>query len=163
MNYADRVALEPAPPRPLRRLVLLKEAMTEVAERMVPQLHRGPANTFQDKLGSTMRFIRAAEAQRLLAMRKAVQEYPYLTTLINHVGATTRTQPGMQAVRDHAIMLARKSLAEDLHDFQRTRNDMEDAQAQAVKERLHQRLRRLSPGACNTITLWTLRSKKIEF
>ena len=154
MTFSHMLGLEPpGPADSLRQMVLLKEAMTGTAETLLQEgALRPPAQTFTDKLGATMRFIRAAERVNLRTMRLCAQEYPHISTLVDHDSPGARTQAGMASLRQHAVELARKSLMDEMRDFHRGRADMDQHQASQVKERIHAKLRRLAPGGTNTLT-----------
>ena len=134
-------------------MVLPKEAMTGTAEALLQEgAMRAPAQTFTDKLGATMRFIRAAERVNLRTMRLCAQEYPHISTMVDPANPEARTHGGMTALRRHAVELAQKPLMDEMRDFQRSRANMDQHQACQVKERIHAKLRRLVPGGSNTLT-----------
>ena len=97
-------------------------------------------------------FCEHAERVNLRTMRICAQEYPHISTMVDPANPETRTQGGMAALRRHAVELARKSFMDEMHDFQRSRADMDQHQAGKVKERIHAKLRRLVPGGSNTLT-----------
>ena len=97
-----------------------------------------------------MRFLRAAERVNLRTMRLCAREYLHISTMVDPANPGARTHGGMATLRRHAVDLARKSLMDEMRDFQRSRADMDQRQACQVKERVHAKLRRLAPGGSNT-------------
>ena len=151
MAYTDATALEASPPDALRKLVLLKESMVQVADRMTEEKRDCPTPTAPDRLGTTMQLIRAAEKVRLGVMRRCAAEYPHLRTFIDPNDPEARSRPGMTQLRQHAVELGRQALLDDLRGFQEARSNMDPMQAQAVKDNLHSRLRRFAPGASSVL------------
>ena len=151
MEFSSLVSSELTRPSALRKLVLLKQAITSTADRLRPTAATQSATTFQDQLGATMAFIRATERQRTVTMRTMVQRYASLMTYINPDDPSTWTDRNLARLRDHAVDLGRKALMDDLRLYQERRSDMEPAHSRAVKERLHARLRRFAPGGTGSI------------
>ena len=138
---------EPQPVCPLRRLLLLKQAVRAVSQRMATERGRAAAEALEpdDKVGLTMRFIRAVEDKRAGVMRRCLQAYPHLQTLVaDPMGLLHLGGAGLGGYRHHAIELARESAIGQL-------SELHDEPAEASehghrRDRLMQALRRLSPG-----------------
>ena len=97
----------------VRRLVLLKHSIRQVTQDMSRENQINIAQTEDDKLGWIMSFIRAAEENRVARMEKCVKAYPHLG-VITRARPDVRTSLEMNAVRDHAVGLARSSITEEL-------------------------------------------------
>ena len=65
------------------------------------------ARTEDDKLGYTIRFMRAAEKIDMFAMEKCIAAYPHLGSLVNSRDPSFRNKEGLATVRAHALELAR--------------------------------------------------------
>ena len=137
--------------QPLRRHSRLKEAIQEVTERMQREELRNSARTAEDKLGCTMKFIRAAEAERLLTMERCVMAYSELVKMADHRNPNLR-QFGLEPLRQHAVELARDAITQDLHDIDASQNTLDWQQLQTRKEHVSVRLKRLVPGATVGLT-----------
>ena len=99
-----------------------------------------------DKVGYTMRFVRAAEGGRAGIMRRCLNLYPHLATLVaDPMGLVHCGGAGLHAFRQHAVELAREAAINQLADLhgQGARASEEHNNR---RERLFQTLRRLSPG-----------------
>lgn len=131
---------------PLRRLVLLKMAMREVADTMLRErdAKAEQAEEAEDKLGWTVRFVRAAEGARTGAMQRCLAAYPRLRTLVQDPMALRGVAgDGTDVFRRHAMELAREHAVEQLEALQ----GEEGTQQRSTRRcRIHQLLTRLSPG-----------------
>jgi exonuclease III len=152
-EWATRVALkygelrqsDPARDQPLRRLVLVKQAIREVSLSMGKERKHNIAKTMEDKLGWSMTFLRAAEDTRLNVMEKCALAYPHLSTLADYRNPNLRAGGSLDAVRDHVMQLARSSITSDLKALENS--SMDECQRANHKEHLLVRLKRLLPGA----------------
>ena len=115
-----------------RRLLLLKEAITEVTLRMSDEGQIDVAQEAEDKVGWTMTFIRATEKINLGVMRKCAAAYPKLATICNPADCNLRVRPEFKLVKDHAVELSREAVARELTSLQGNGDQM-DAQAKARK------------------------------
>ena len=146
MQFSALVSQETSRPSALRKLVLIKTAMVQVADRLKHQSPIQPVTSYRDKLSATMAYIRVAERRHLGAMERVAQKFPLLRTILPHDQQNAWTPQAFVKLRDLAVTLNHKALIEDLNQYSAERADMEASQAKAVKERLHARLRRLVPG-----------------
>ena len=146
MQFSSLVSQETTRPSALRKLVLLKAAMVQVADRLKHQSPIQHVTSYRDKLSATMAYIRAAERRRLVTMARVAQKFPLLRDILSHDLQDTWTPQAFMKLRSLAVDLNQKALIEDLNQYSADRADMDPGQAKAVKERLHARLRRLVPG-----------------
>ena len=85
IHFHDRLAQDAMAASPLRRLALLKASIREVSASMEVRGRAGETlstESLDDKVGCTMRFIRAAEAGRVEARRRRIAAYPHLAILV---------------------------------------------------------------------------------
>lgn len=99
---------------PLRRLQLLKRAMRIAAEELQAARATATEDAIEDRLGWTLRFLRAAEAIRLNAMERCAKAYPVLRTLADPANPLLREGAGLEAVRAHAVALTRDQVLQEL-------------------------------------------------
>ena len=90
----------------MRRLLLIKQSIADVTKKMQLEANIARAESTDDKLGWTMRFIRASEEVRMITMRRCVDAYPHLGTLADPGDPNIRTGIGLDGLRQHAIELA---------------------------------------------------------
>ena len=155
MAFSHKLASEPpGPTELLRQMVLFKEAMTGTVEALLQEgALRAPAQTFTDKLGATTYAFPTGSGKGQPANHEALRPgCPHISTIVDHANPEARTHEGMDALRQHAVELARKSIMDEMRDFHRSRADMDQHQACQVKERIHAKLRCLVPGGTNTLT-----------
>ena len=103
--------------------------------------------TCHDKLGVTMRFLRAIERHHWEYARRLSSAYPKLAELVNLNASNLHIDPGLQLVREHAGELSRISLLDEIEAFNREQSGMSDSQAMARRQSIMARLLRLKPGA----------------
>ena len=136
--------------QPLRRLALLKTAIRSVSTTMVRQRRAASialASTHDDKIGHTMRFIRAVEDGRLEARRRCIRAYPHLGTLaVDPLSPALQAGDGLAPFRDHAVELARERAIEALQDLHSHAQVLLEAEAQRRRWQIHRQLKLISPG-----------------
>ena len=115
LKYEELRAEDEGANQPARRLVLAKRAITAVTRAMCRDKKRAETITSEDKLGWTMRFLRAAEGLHVRSMEKCVEAYPHLCKLADCHSPNVRIRLGLTKVREHAIELARNSVRDDLN------------------------------------------------
>ena len=115
-RYDELRGIDSLPDQALRRLVLVKQAMREVTVT-IQRASKAKATTTDDKLGWTMRFLRAMEDVRLNTASVCVRAYPRLRELANPDNPNARLQSGLAAVRQHAIELAKSSIHDNFICF----------------------------------------------
>ena len=133
--------------RPLRQLVLLKQAIRTVTHNMHLQQNEVIAETSEDRLGWAMCFLRAAEAVRLTSMQRCARVYPYLTELCNHLDPNLAATASIGRDRDHALELARGAVTDELKALQNDTNGPDARYRAQRKEHILVKLKRLIPAA----------------
>ena len=153
-SWPTRVALHCAELRkedarndqPLRRLFLLKRAIQEVTDKMHHEIQATAAETKDDQLGWTMRFLRAAEEVRIGSMLKCAAAYPHLKELADPRDPNARCAGRLNRIRDHAVELARSAAMDELQSLHAEQGLSDEMQTQSRRESLQIRLKRLTPG-----------------
>jgi hypothetical protein len=135
----------------LRRLLLLKKAIEGVTVTMHREGCASAAATPDDKLGWTVRFIRAAEEIRVRTMERCIDSYPHLLTLVEGLSPNLRIGSGLAKVRMHALELARSAVTDELRDLESGRGTMDANQLMRRKENILVRLKRLIPGSATCL------------
>ncbi len=74
-------------------LLLLKQAIHSVSQRMQREQEIGETNEIEDQLGWTMVCIRAAERVDVRRVEQCVHAYPHLKTILGHLNTPTTTPP----------------------------------------------------------------------
>ena len=157
--WAERVFLrydglrneDNGPDQPVRRLILAKRAIAEVTRSMCKETEHQKAITSEDRLGWTMRFLRAAEGLRLRTMQKGVVAYPHLTKLAEYQDPNVRLRSGLTKVREHAIELARGAVTDELKELSKGCAAGEEQNRAHKKENILVKLKRLMPGASSGV------------
>ena len=147
LEFGERLKNDDAPELATRRLLLLKQAIKHVTHSMAAENQEYMAQTHDDKYGWTMRIIRAAEENSLGKMEKCIKAYPHLGTII-HARPDVRTSEEMNAVRKHAIEMARAGIMEEIASLQHGEDEGDEMIRKQKKENILTRLKRLTPGAC---------------
>jgi hypothetical protein len=145
LKYGELRRVDSVRDQPLRRLLLAKQAIREVSLTMGRERRHNVAQTEEDKLGWTLTFLRAAEDIRLFMMERCALAYPHLSTLVDFRNPNLRAGGGLEAVRNHAVQLARSSITNELKALDSS--DLDELQRANYKEHLLVRLKRLLPGA----------------
>ena len=83
---------------PLRRLLLSKRAMKEVGEAMAKESCHCAPTAAHDRLGLTMRYLRAVEHERLGAMQHCAKAYPALADFRDPSNPLLRCTPALEAI-----------------------------------------------------------------
>jgi hypothetical protein len=120
--------------------------MREVTDKMHFEARVTAAETKDDQLGWTMRFLRAAEEVRISSMQKCAAAYPYLKELADPADPNSRCAGKLQGIREHAVSLARSAAMEELQSLHADQYTLDEMQAQSRRESLQIRLKRLTPG-----------------
>ena len=144
LKHGELLRADAHPEQPLRRLLLLKEATREVAETMASEQQCIKAISAEDKLGWTLRLLRAAEEVQLTTMARCADSYPYLAELVNVKNPNARSGDGLRRVREHALEFARGAVTEELQALET--DSCDDQQRSWRKEHILVRLKRLLPG-----------------
>jgi len=140
---------------PMRRLYLLKEAIKCVTLQMESEASRSasqnPITETDDELGWTIRFIRAAEGNRLSCMERCCQAYPHLRTLVGNRGQEVRLHGNLNKCKDHAVDLYRTQVLEEMRRTQAEEGTVSEDITRNRKSKIQVKLQRLKPGTCNSI------------
>ena len=145
-RYEELMARDLLADRALRRLHLVKRAMREVSSQLMVELKVTTAESLDDQLDWTMRFIRAAQQVRISTMEKCAKAYPYLAELVSPQDPLVREGSNLDAVRSHAVELARQSAMAELSRVENSGPGMDDQVRQRKKEQILTKLKRLVPG-----------------
>ncbi len=132
----------------LSRLGLLKRAIIDVTKRMQSEDVRDKAVSMaeevDDKLGWTMRLLRACEKGHHNVVHKCFKAYPALTSVYSYGGS-------LEPIRQHAVFLNRSSILQELHNIQREEHDADSEDTQFRRSKIQARLKKLRPGHCSAI------------
>ncbi len=102
-----------------------------------------------DRLGWTMRAIRAAEKDRVHTIGKCIKAYPELACFFSSTGIISTDK--FEQLRQHAILLHRSSLLEELRDIHRPDNVEDDTSQAYRKSKVQAKLNNLKPGHCSVV------------
>lgn len=94
-------------------------------------------------------FIRAAESVQIGRMQKCTLAYPHLAKTSDCRDPNLRRGAGLNAVRDHAVELARTSVQEEMRAVENS--DIDALQRQHRRDNLLSRMKRLLPGASTCV------------
>jgi hypothetical protein len=147
--YHEALLIDDDAEQAIRRLAILKKHIRAVTEQMAKEAAASPAEEAHadDRLGWTMRFIRAAEQQHQGTRCRCIQAYAHLGTLSTEpLAPHLRLRGGLHKYRQHAVELARDAAIHDLQDLHRDLPTMSEEEARTRRHRNMQTLRRLAPG-----------------
>ena len=134
---------------PLQRLHLLKKAIIDTTWTMHEQdLQQGrvvQATEIDDKLGWTIRCIRAAEQNRNTMVKKCTKAYPHLATLVTTELPDFRNGLILEPLRTHAIELARANVLQELRAVNADDGQVDDNIQRNRRSRIQEKIRRLKP------------------
>ena len=154
VDFHTRLAGDADASQPLRQLSILKQAIRAVTRRMA--FERAPPAASEasvdDKLGWTMRFLRAAEQGHTTVVSRCLEAYPALRDLVPNPYALDLAARGhLDAIRRHACEVAREGALAQLRANHADICDSSAEEMQSRRNRAHQLLRRLSPGRSTTL------------
>ena len=135
----------------MRRLMLVKQAIADVTKKMQLESKVAQAESSDDKLGWTMRFIRAAEEVRMTTMRRCVAAYPHLRTLADPSDPNVRLGSGLEMLRHHAIELTRTAVLDEMRELHVRSQQLDEMQRTVRRDSIQTRLRRLVPGSTTAL------------
>ena len=84
------------------------------------------AETLEDRLGWTIRFLRAAEDVRLQVMERCAQAYPRLRDMADARNPLCRERGMLSPVRAHAVELAREAALDEIRVVEKQDAGRED-------------------------------------
>ena len=140
---------------PMRRLQALKQAVHEVTWTMHEDAVKANSTTLaednDDKLGWTMRFIRAVEKNNRSVSEKCIRAYPLLTKLVDAQDPHLRAGGKLQPIKAHAIELSRAMVLAEMRAIQSDDGSVGEDTQRNRRSKIQEKLRMLKPGACNTV------------
>ena len=127
-------------------LQLLKQAMRQASKDIAHQHACMPAHTIEDKIASSMSFLRAAERGDVVGQIRGAAKYPHLAQITDPKDSFLREKPSLNVVRDHIVELSSNDVAVRLQDLKQARvaNTYE---YQHKKDQILVRLKKLLPGS----------------
>ena len=132
---------------PFTRLLIAKETMVQVASTVL-KTEQAPASLeITDKITYTMRTVKALEKGNWGAIRANIKAYKELCTVIGYNEDEWAQAAKLQAVKDHALKLAREEVQIDLTDLRST----PEHAVPSKKENLLRKLKKLMPGSAQGI------------
>ena len=161
LEYQHLVTQEEGQDHPLRRLVLLKRAIKTVTIKMHREGCVEASEEKDDLLGWAMSYIRAVEELNLSRMAKCAKAYPALAKFVHPSDPNARTDPGMPALRDHALALAQSVVTDEMTELQRGTHEANSAAYRQKKDHILVKLRRLTPGQNSALTAVKMASGEI--
>ncbi len=137
----------------LKRLVLLKETIKEVANNMAStEVGHTVATDTSDKLGVVMRFLRAAEKEAFNTVSQCLLRYPHIATLVdNPYDLSGNLAVKLRSLKDHAVELARELALEQMRSAQDDSDGHDNFEKDKRKKKGMRLLHRLAPGKSGAI------------
>ena len=151
---------------PFRRLILTKRAMWTVhlgLQDSCKELdEKGDPRGHTSQVGWIMAFIRAAEKVNLGRMRTCALACPTICSYVNPADPEARSKDGMHQLRNFAVQLSRKEIAEEVLEIQEEdaadenplgeeEKDEREFKRNKKKQTIVAKLKRLLPGQPNTL------------
>ena len=155
LSYGELLDREPDASQ-LKRVTLLKKAMRIAARNLDVQSYCVSGSlSVEDRLGTTMRFIRASERQSPSAISSCISRYPALCKMIdNPYDFTAPLHLRLRLIRQHALELAREHALDELSQLHSELTELPAEQAAQKRRRVHQLIHRLAPGrSCATFAV----------
>ena len=129
-----------------RQLVLLKQAMAEVSRDMFKRGQVGQAVLCADKIGATIRCLRAVQQGRDLAIRRACEEYPELLSIGSLETLVRGGQEMVHHIKEHILFLAKTDIREELETLNQESPDLPEAQISIRRQAISAKIAKLKPG-----------------
>ena len=136
---------------PFRNLVLMKRAIGVVAAARRVEHYRAEENSVEDNLGHVLGFLRAAEKVNIRRMGECAKAYPKKCEYVHPANPEARSSAGFCALKDHAVILARRQITEEVDALQDSASSESLAATSHRKSSILARLKRLLLGAPNTL------------
>ena len=152
LAYEEKVK-ESADSSRLKQLSLLKEAMREVAIGfMGHEVGHSIATATSDKLGTVMKFLRAAEKESLSTISQCLMRYPHIAALVaNPYELSGNLAVAHRSLRDHAVDLARTLALDQIRSAQEAAEELGQFEATKKRKKGSRLLHKLAPGKCGAI------------
>ena len=135
----------------IRRLVLLKRAMRDVASSIQRERDKNRGAPEEDRLSGLIRTLRAWDQGRMHVVRRVAARWDLSLRLQAAYQWSEDGEKQLGAVRKEVLELPKKALVEDMRVQHEQERDMPDAQRAAKRQQLMVRLKRLRPGASTTL------------
>ena len=152
LNYNSKVAEAPHS-TDIEKLVMLKTSMREVSTHIdKSSLGHAAAISFEDRLGVTIRFIRAFESGFLGVISTCLARYPTIKDKIANpydIGGNITLK--LQRLRDHAIELAKDHALGELGQAHKDLSEGDNIRGQYKKQKANRLIHRLAPGRSGTV------------
>jgi len=155
LGYQDLLKDDPDRDDPFRKLFLLKQSIKDCSSRLMQEKREsaqlGACNLVDDKVGWTMKAVRAIEKGHRGVLLKCIQAYPQIGKLINPYDDNIRSRRGFTLLRDHAVQLHRECLLDELREIQQDEGSVEEGAIRNRRKRVQFKLSKLKPGNCCSI------------
>ena len=154
-----------SPPEPgtqaFYQLDAVKQAIRSTSDAIQEEIRlmrdHARAEETDDKLGWTMRCLRAVERNHTGTVRRAITAYPTLRPLVTGQDHTTgrhiNKASTLTLLQDHALQLNRASTLQQLRQIQHDTPHESEGVIQARRRQVQERIRRMKPGACNSVAV----------
>ena len=137
---------------PLTKLFLLKQAINSCSRDMVEVKRRKKQQEqcvlIEDKIGWTMKAVRAIEKGHRGVLLRCIRAYPTIGQYINPYQDDMRSGTGFDALRDYAVGLHKVSLLEEIQDIQQDARHADEGAINTRRSRAQFKLNKLRPGSC---------------
>jgi len=155
LRYQDFLKGDPDKDDPLRKLVLLKRAIQDCSLRMMDEKrkHRQQeqCTLVDDKIGWTMKAVRAIEKGRRGVLLKCIGAYPLIGNLVNPYEENIGSSSGLLLLKDHAVKLHKEHLVEELRNIQQDEGRGGEHGVKTRRSQVQVKLNRLKPGNCCSV------------
>ena len=137
----------------IQKLMIIKNSIKEVSERLDKDACSiVTAESLEDRLGVTMKFIRSSEAGFLGAISACIVRYPSLKGLVdNPYDVEGNLSIKLRKVRAHAIELAREHALDELNQAHADLVNGDATRAQYRKQKYTRLLFKIAPGRAGAV------------
>lgn len=135
----------------IRRLLLLKDAISEVTWTMHYEGSNGQATLSKDKIGLTVKALRSLEQGKTHAWKKCVEQYPTLVTI------TGRNRGGgigdkVRAIKEHIKELLKETVKKDVEDLAQEARNLPEEETSRRRGEIWNRIKRLQPNTSTQLS-----------
>jgi len=138
------------------RLQLLKRAMRDAEKALTSQPGGAPpAENLEDRIGVSMKYLRASEAGCPERISRCLERYPLLRDMVyNPYDFTSPAGPRLARVRRHIMELQKDFTMQELNSLHADLKDLDPDQASRRRRKNHQLVCRLAPGrSCKSFAI----------
>ena len=142
----------------ITKLQLIKRAMRHAEKALNSQLGRAsPAENLDDRIGITMKFLRASEVGNPERVSRCIERYPLLRDLVaNPYDFTSPVGPRLACVRRHVMELQKDFTMQELTSLHEDLKVLDPVQATRRRRKNHHLVCRLAPGrSCHNFAIDT--------